>query len=90
MSSFCDYFFAFFLRVTQPFFEDSDLDDAVVFFAGVFFLADNFLDIFFFAAVFLVAFLAVAIFYEKTNIVFDYDVTKNIGNKNKRNDAALN
>ena len=59
MGSFCDYFFAFFLRVTQPFFEDSDLDDAVVFF-----LADDFLTTFFFAAVFLVVFLAVVIFYE--------------------------
>jgi hypothetical protein len=88
VGSFCDYFFAFFLRVTQPFFEDSDLDDAVVFFAGVFFLADNFLDIFFFAAVFLVAFLAVAIFYENQNIVFDYDMTRIIGNKDKRNNVT--
>ena len=88
MGSFCDYFFAFFLRVTQPFFEDSDLDDAVVFFAGVIFLAGDFLDIFFFAAVFLLAFLDVTIFYENQNIVFDYDVTKNIGNKDKRNNVT--
>jgi hypothetical protein len=53
-------------------------------------LAADFLTVVFLTATFFVVFLAVAIFYEKTNIVFDYDVTKNIGNKNKRNNAALN
>jgi len=27
--------------------------------------------------------------HEKTNIVFDYDVTKNIGNNNKRNNVMV-
>jgi hypothetical protein len=27
--------------------------------------------------------------HEKTNIVFDYDVTKNIGNTNKRNNVMV-
>ena len=54
-----DYFFAFFLRVTQPFFEDSDLVAAVPFFAGVFFAVDFFCTVFF--ADF---FFVVAIFYE--------------------------
>ena len=62
----------FFLRVIQPFFAAWDLDDA-------FFFVDVFL------VVFLVGFFAVAIFKEDDNIVFDYRMTKNIGNKNKRN-----
>jgi len=63
----------FFLRVTQPFFAAWDLDDAF-FFAGVFF-----------PVIFFFAFFAVAIFKEDDNIVFDYGMTKNIGNENKRN-----
>jgi len=63
----------FFLRVTQPFFAAWDLDDAF-FFAGVFFPVIFFFD-----------FFAVAIFKEEHNIVFDYGMTKNIGNKYKRN-----
>jgi len=50
-----------------------DLDDAF-FFAVVRF-----------AVVFLVAFFVVAIFKKENNIVFDYGMTKNIGNENKRN-----
>jgi len=60
-----DYFFAFFLRVTQPFFADSDLDNGF-FFATVFFAVD-FFDAVFFAGFF----LAVAICYEFQNSVFD-------------------
>lgn len=65
-------FFAFFLLVAQPFFAASDLAAAVPFFAGVFFA-------------FLDAFFAVAMFIIKENTTFDYDVTRNIVNKNKRN-----
>jgi len=50
-----------------------DLDDAF-FFAVVRF-----------AVVFLVVFFVVAIFKKENNIVFDYGMTKNIGNENKRN-----
>jgi hypothetical protein len=60
------------------------------FFFTATFLAADFLTVVFLTVTFFVVFLAVAIFYKKTNIVFDYDVTKNIGNKNKRNNAALN
>ena len=67
----------FFLRVAQPFFAAWDLDDAF-FFAGVRFAVV-------FLVVFLVAFFVVAIFKEENNIVFDYGMTKNIGNENKRN-----
>jgi len=63
----------FFLRVTQPFFAALDLDDDF-FFVDVFFVV-----------VFFFAFFAVAIFKEENNIVFDYGMTKNIGNENKRN-----
>ncbi len=73
-------FFAFFLLVAQPFFEASDLAATVFFFDDVGFFAVVFL-----AAVFLVAFFEVAIFYANQDIVYDYDVTKNIGNENKRN-----
>ena len=69
----------FFLRVAQPFFAAADLDDTfffVVRFAEVFFVVV-------FLIVFLV-FLAVAIFKDEINIVFDYGVTKNIGNENKK------
>jgi len=38
-----------------------------------------------FAVVFLVVFFVVAIFKKENNIVFDYGMTKNIGNENKRN-----
>ena len=38
-----------------------------------------------FLVVFLVAFFVVAIFKKENNIVFDYGMTKNIGNENKRN-----
>lgn len=69
-------FFAFFLLVAQPFNEASDLDADIPFFAGVF------LDASFF--VFLDAFFAVAIFIVKEYTAFDYDVTKNIVNKNKK------
>ena len=62
----------FFLRVAQPFFAAWDLDDA--FFFAVVFLV-----------VFLVVFFVVAIFKKENNIVFDYGMTKNIGNENKRN-----
>ena len=70
----------FFLRVAQPFFAAADLDDAF------FFTVVRFAEVFF-AVVFLVVFLvffAVAIFKDETNIVFDYGVTKNIGNENKK------
>ncbi len=73
-------FFAFFLLVAQPFFEASDLAAAVFLFDDVDFFAVVLLD-----AVFLVAFFEVAIFYVNQDIVYDYDVTKNIGNENKRN-----
>ncbi len=63
----------FFLRVAQPFLAAWDLDDAF-FFAVVRF-----------AVVFLVVFFVVAIFKKENNIVFDYGMTKNIGNENKRN-----
>ncbi len=63
----------FFLRVAQPFFAAWDLDDAF-FFAVVRF-----------AVVFLVVFFVVAILKKENNIVFDYGMTKNIGNENKRN-----
>jgi hypothetical protein len=70
----------FFLRVVQPFFAAADLDNpfffAVVRFTEVFFE-------FVFLVVFLVVFFAIAIFIEKNNIVFDYGMTKNIGNPNK-------
>lgn len=69
----CGYFldfFSFFLLVAQPFLEAADLDAAVVFFEAVFFA---------------VVFFLVAIFYANQDIVYDYDVTKNIGNENKRN-----
>ena len=75
-------FFAFFLLVAQPFFEASDLA------AAVFFFDDDvvgFFAVVLLAAVFLVAFFEVAIFYANQDIVYDYDVTKNIGNENKRN-----
>ncbi len=67
----------FFLRVAQPFFAAADLDDT--FFFTLFRFAVAFL------VVFLVVFFAVAIFKEENNIVFDYGMTKNIGNTNKRN-----
>jgi len=67
----------FLLRVTQPFFAASDLDD-VFFLAGVFLVVVFFFD-----------FFAVAIFKEDDNIVFDYGITKNIGNENKRNMSHL-
>jgi len=63
----------FFLRVVQPFFAAWDLDDA-------FFFVDAFL-----VVVFFFAFFVVAIFKKENNIVFDYGMTKNIGNENKRN-----
>jgi len=63
----------FFLRVAQPFFAAWDLDDT-------FFFVDAFL-----VVVFLVAFFVVAIFKQENNILFDYGMTKNIGNENKRN-----
>ena len=72
-------FFAFFLLVAQPFFEASDLAAADFFFDAGFFA------VVLLAAAFLVAFFEVAIFYANQYIVYDYDVTKNIGNENKRN-----
>jgi len=86
----------FFLRVIQPFFAASDDDFFFVdvFFVVVFLVAAvflpavvvvSFLSVDFFAVIFFFAFFAVAIFKEENNIVFDYGMTKNIGNENKRN-----
>ncbi len=73
----------FFLRVAQPFFAASDLDDDF-FFAVVRFAVVFFVDVFL-VVVFFFAFFAVAIFKEESNTVFDYGMTKYIGNENKRN-----
>ena len=65
---------------------------AVVFLTVTFFtvlLAADFLAVVFLVATFFVVFLDLAIFYEKTNIVFGYDMTKNIVNKDKRNNVTL-
>ena len=64
-------FFSFFLLVAQPFLEAADLDAAVVFFE----------------AVFLVVFFLVAILVVRCHILFDYGVTKNVVNENKRKDC---
>ena len=66
----------FFLRVTQPFFAAADFEDTF-FFAVVRFVVV-------FLVVFLVVFFAIAIFKKESNMVFDYGVTKNIGNENKK------
>jgi hypothetical protein len=67
----------FFLRVAQPFFAAADLDNAF------FFVVVRFAVVF--LVVFLIVFFVVAIFKKENNIVFDYGMTKNIGNENKRN-----